>query len=132
MGRRKEKAIKLSTLIVTLFIALNFSYAQTKISGVITDINKTPLYSVNILLKDSIDSSILDYSHSETFGKYVLKTTQKGTFNLFFSSLGFESKTIAITIDKTQTDIKIDIIFLFLANCSVQPDSIILESLHNS
>jgi len=107
MGRRKEKAVKVTILIFALFFIQNFSYAQTKISGLVTDGNNAPLYSASVILKNGTNASILSYTYSDNKGNYTLKT---GKLNLTFSSLGFESKTIALEIDVTKKEIKIDAI----------------------
>jgi len=107
MGRRKEKTVKVTILIFALFFVQTFSYAQTKILGLVKDENNSSLYSVSVILKDSTNASILSYTYSDNKGNYTLKT---GKLNLTFSSLGFESKTIALEIDETKKEIKIDAI----------------------
>ena len=111
MGRGKEKAIKYIILVLVLFFVQNVSsYAQTKIFGLVTDENNSSLYSVSVILKDSINSSILSYIYSDNEGNYILKTSKTGRFNLTFSSLGFEPKTVMVEIDGIQKEIKVDII----------------------
>ena len=110
MGRRNDKTVKFTILILVLFFIQNFSYAQTKILGLVTDKNNSPLYSVSVILKNSKDASILSYTYSNNKGNYTLKTEKTGKFNLTFSSLGFESKTIPVEIDGTKKEITVDVI----------------------
>jgi hypothetical protein len=107
MVRRKEKTVKLIIVSLVLFLAQNFSYAQTKILGFVKDESNIPLYSVSAVLKDT---SILSYTYSDNKGNYILKTEKTGSFNLTFSSLGFESKTVVVEIDGTKKEIKINVI----------------------
>jgi len=125
MGRRKEKAVKVTILIFVLFFIQNFSYAQTKISGLVTDGNNAPLYSVSVILKDSTNASILSYTYSDNKGNYTLKTEKTGKFNLTFSSLGFESKTVVVELNGTKKEIKIDII---LKEKSFELDEVIIQA----
>ena len=110
MGRRKEKTVTFVVFIFLLFFNQNLSYSQTKISGFVTNGNNSSLYSVSIILKDTLNNSILNYTFSNKEGKYTLKTNKTGKFNLTFSSLGFESKIIPIEIKEGQKEIIIDVV----------------------
>ena len=125
MGRRKEKAVKLTVSIIVLFFIQTFSYAQTKVLGFVIDENNTPLYSVSVILKNSINSSILSYTYSDNKGNYILKTRKTGKFNLTFSSLGYEPKTVMVEIDGIQKEIKIDVI---LKEKSFELEEVIIQA----
>ncbi len=125
MGKRKEKTVKFTVLVIVLFFIQNFSCAQTKVLGLVTDESNSPLYSVSVILKDSINNSISSYTYSDNEGNYILKTEKTGKFNLTFSSLGFESKTFVVEIDRTQKEIKIDVI---LKEKSFELDEVIIKA----
>jgi len=116
---------KKDSLIILLFFIQVFSYAQTKVYGFITDGNNSPLYSVSVILKDSINNSILSYTYSNDKGSYILRTEKLGTFNLTFSSLGFKNKTVNAIIDGEQKEIKIDVI---LTKKPFELDEVIIQS----
>ncbi len=88
------KKIKLILLLLSIGLTSN---AQTKIRGLISDTSNQPLPFVNVVLQDSLNV-IVDYTYSSEKGLYNLKTSKKGEINLKFSSLGFESKIIPITL----------------------------------
>lgn len=92
-----------------LFIFLN-TFSQTTISGIISSENYLPLASANVILKDSLSTSILAYTYTNDKGIYVLNTEKTGMFNLVVSSLGFERKTIPLELKKTQTELILDVV----------------------
>ena len=85
--------------IILLFFINQKSYSQITISGELRDENKKPIISASIILKDHL-SNIISYTHSNELGKYDLKTTKIGNFILTANSMGFEQKSIEITIEK--------------------------------
>jgi len=107
MGRRNKRKLKHLLLFITLLFCQNnyFSQTKTKISGIVN--NNEKLFSVSIILKDSINNSFLDYTYSTDEGNYSLSTLKKGKFNLTFSSLGYRTKNVSFAITN-QTEIKID------------------------
>jgi hypothetical protein len=111
MGRRTGQKIKYFQLFyfyLFLFIFQNNCFTQTKINGIVKD-KSNSLISTSIILKDSINNSIIDYTYSSEKGEYFLTTSKKGKFNLTFSSLGYKVKTISFEITN-QTAITIDAI----------------------
>ena len=104
----KKCNLKFVLLFLISLVFQNFSFSQTKISGTVKDV-KNNLFTTSIVLKDSTQNTILDYTYSTEKGAYFLSTSKKGKFNLTFSSLGYKTKTIFIEI-KIQEEIKIDVI----------------------
>ncbi|REE08387.1 carboxypeptidase-like protein [Winogradskyella pacifica] len=105
MGRRKKELI--------LFILLTFNgliYSQTIISGFIKEKNGNSIPSASIILKDSLSSSTIEYTFLDQNGNYKLTTNQYGHFKLSFSSLGYKTKIISITILKNQSHLNLDIV----------------------
>jgi len=110
MGKRQKGIIKFMICGLLLVLINDYSYAQTKVSGLVTNKNNSPLYAVSILLKDSINKAILKYTYTDNNGNYVLETNKTGKFNITFSSLGYASKTMVFTVEKTQTNSPINVV----------------------
>ncbi len=111
--------------LIVLFSIPLFSFSQIKVSGSIKTKNNSVLYSASIILRNVLSNSILSYTYSDNKGNYTLKTKKTGKFNLTFSSLGFESKTVMVEIDGTQKEIKIDAI---LKEKSFELDEVIIQA----
>jgi len=114
---------KIKILILLFIISCNYSHSQTKISGIVTN-NNEKLFSVSVILKDSITNSILEYTYSTNNGKYQLFTSKEGKFNLNFSSLGYKSKNVYLEI-ANQKELKIDV---QLEEKSFELNEIIIQS----
>ena len=90
--------------ILTLFLGSFVSLlGQTNVSGIVTDINNTPLGGVNVIAKGSNVGTTTDYD-----GKFSLSTDQSTPFDLIISYIGFESQTIPIS--NSVSDLKIELI----------------------
>ncbi|EGV43303.1 TonB-dependent receptor [Bizionia argentinensis JUB59] len=110
MGRRnKRRRLNIVTALFALLFIQNICFSQTKIFGSIKD-DTNKLYSVSIILKDSLSNSIIAYSYSDVNGNYKIETAKLGKYNLVFSSLGYVTKTIPLSITKEQKDFKVDIV----------------------
>ena len=80
---------KLLTLI-TVFASLTM-WAQTQVSGTVTDADGQPLPGANIVL-DGSTGTVSDFD-----GNFSLSTDQQPPFSLNISSVGFESATVEVT-----------------------------------
>ncbi len=110
-------------LIFFLFIP-SFIYSQTKIFGSVTN-HKNKLYSVSVILKDSLSEAIIAYTYSGDDGNYKLETNKFGKFNLVFSSLGYKAKTVPLVLKHEQKELKIDI---DLEEKAMNLDEVIIEA----
>jgi hypothetical protein len=81
-----------------LLLSFSFSYAQSLIKGEVKDLNNESIRSASIILKDST-GKIITYTYTDEFGKYKLNTEKTGQFVLTASSLGFEQKSVDVTIE---------------------------------
>ncbi len=101
--------------------------AQTsfEIKGLILDTKNKPLMYTNVILKDSISKSIVAYSYSNQKGIYNLKHNKSGKFNLIFTSLGYETKTVPLVLNSKQKQLKIDAI---LKEKIMDLDEVIIQS----
>jgi len=91
-------------LLVICFSFCN-SFSQNTIRGEVKDKNNQTISSANVILKDN-NSKIITYVYTDEFGKYALKTEKLGHFFLIASSMGFEQKSIDLTIEN-KNEIKI-------------------------
>ena len=80
---------KLLTLIFVFTSTM--MWAQTQVSGTVTDSEGQPLPGANIVL-DGSTGAVSDFD-----GNFSLSTDQQPPFSLTVSSVGFESATIEVT-----------------------------------
>ena len=79
-------------LLPTLVAAQNGS-----LSGTLTDSNQTPLFGVNVMLKNAAKTTQTDEK-----GNFVLTGIANGTYTLSISSMGFKTKELSITVANNQ------------------------------
>ncbi|MDP2042326.1 MAG: TonB-dependent receptor [Algoriphagus sp.] len=81
------------TLMLLVSFGTSVAFAQTTISGTVTDAGtKETLVGVNILVKGKVIGTITDLS-----GKFTLNVAQQPPFTLIFSMVGFTSQEVEIT-----------------------------------
>lgn len=104
--------IKLLACLATLLtIASTFSYAQTKISGKITDANGKPIDGATVYLSRATDSTLVKSALAKTDGSYVLEGLKKGKYGLSVVMMGFANfKSDTIRLD--MQDVVIPVITL--------------------
>jgi iron complex outermembrane receptor protein len=83
-----KKAIK---TILLLFIS-SLSFAQTVVTGIVTNSQNIPLESANVILKGTRFNSTTDVS-----GKFTVDTQEKIPFSLIIQYVGYQSKEVTIT-----------------------------------
>jgi len=86
--------MKLIVLVLTAFFCRNV-YSQ-RIKGTVTDSQNQKLPYANVYLKSN--NTIVNYTAADEEGKYELVINKKGTFDLSFSALNYESLTQVIEI----------------------------------
>ncbi|MFV0248792.1 MAG: TonB-dependent receptor [Tenacibaculum sp.] len=95
--------MKLQYFILIIFLGSSiYLLGQTKVSGVVTDTNNTPLAGVNIIVKGTNIGVTTGYN-----GKFSIATNQKKTFELKFSYLGFKTKIISVS--GNTNDLKVEL-----------------------
>ena len=80
------------------------SFAQSTISGTVTDIENNPLYGVEIYATDLHKGATTDEN-----GKYEFKNLPKGVLQLSFSYLGFQTITKKINITNNTFNLDIQL-----------------------
>jgi hypothetical protein len=108
MGRRGSK--RLVFLFFCAFIQLhNVCLSQVVINGNVSNSDGT-LNSVRVILKDGNSESTFAYTFTDENGNYQLKVGKlEGNYILIFSSLGYESKTIQISLHPRKPEININV-----------------------
>jgi iron complex outermembrane recepter protein len=90
-------AKKLVAGIVSLLFMCQLSFAQTKITGTITDAaTKEPLIGVSVQVKGKVIGTITD-----TKGGFALNTNTPTPFNLVITSIGYETQEVSVTNSNT-------------------------------
>ncbi|MCH2045466.1 MAG: TonB-dependent receptor [Saprospiraceae bacterium] len=83
---------QLTLIFISLFFGTNQLMSQTIISGTITDQeSKEGLMGVSIMVEDKVTGTVTDLD-----GYFSIITNERPPFNLDFSMLGFESRTVNI------------------------------------
>jgi hypothetical protein len=123
MGKNKKRR---GLTFGIFFVFTIFSFSQTKISGRIFDTLNLGLPSISVVIKDSLNKSIISYTYSDQNGNYSIDFENIGKLKLIFSSLGYETKTISITIPPSPKSQNFDIILkeqpLELDEVLIKPD----------
>ena len=109
MGTRNVKILKLLVSLTHLLLLNHYCLSQTTIHGSVRDHSEN-LYAASIVLKDSLSKKIIDYTYSNSNGNYELKIDKFGRFNLIFTSLGYELKTIPLVLNPDQKELKIEVV----------------------
>jgi iron complex outermembrane receptor protein len=104
---------KLLTLI-TVFASLSM-WAQTQVSGTVTDADGQPLPGANIVL-DGSTGAVSDFD-----GNFSLSTDQQPPFSLTVSSVGYESASVEVTSASVSLTIQ-------LSEGSTQLDEIVVSA----
>ena len=104
---------KLLTLIIVF--ASTLIWAQTKVSGTVTDTDGQPLPGANIVL-DGSTGAVSDFD-----GNFSLSTDQQPPFSLNITSVGFESATVEVTSASVTLTIQ-------LSEGSTQLDEIVVSA----
>ena len=95
-----------SVLLALLFIGVQ-AFAQTAVSGRVTDKSGEPLVGVNVLVKGTTNGTMTDYD-----GNWSLNNLKQGAV-LVFSSIGYASEEITVGSQRTiNVQLKDDSAFL--------------------
>ncbi len=98
-----KRPIAGSLLLPILFLCLSSAFAQTTISGTVTDAsNNEPLIGVNILVQGTVLGTTTDIN-----GNFSLNVSSEPPFTLVISSVGFERQEIEITESRQGLNIQL-------------------------
>lgn len=96
---------KISMKAFLLFVALLFSivtFAQTKVTGNVTDNNGVPLLGANIIVTGTAEGTVTDFD-----GNFILTVSTQPPFNLEISSVGFKPETVQISSNNQTVSVKL-------------------------
>ncbi len=88
-------------LILSLFFC-SITFAQSTISGSVTDSNNKPIPGANIKVVGDSSGTVADAD-----GKFTLNSTKKAPFKIEVSSVGFESKNLNVSSNNQKVNIKL-------------------------
>ena len=92
------------------------TFAQTTITGKVVDENNAPIPGANIIITGKAVGTTTDFD-----GKFTLSTSEVPPFNLTVSSIGFTTKTVAVTSNNQELNI-------VLNSAETQLDEIVLSA----
>src|SRR5690606_13830548 len=102
----------ISKLLFTLIILILFYppvFAQIKISGsvkgTITDsVTSQPLEFVSVAVKSLADSFVVQTTASDKTGKFLVKGIPAGSYELWLSFIGYQTRKIPFSITEQEKD----------------------------
>ena len=84
--------------ILTLFLLTNLALAQNgTVSGTVKDNNQTPLFGVNVFLKNTTKGTQTDKN-----GEFEISNLENGDYTLLISYLGFKTREIQLSVSDNQ------------------------------
>ncbi len=94
----------MNRLLLFIFLLPSFVFAQTKISGIISDKEGKPIPGANVFIKDTYDGASTDVT-----GKFSFVTDETGEKIFSASFLGFESYEQKVKLEGTEITLKISL-----------------------
>ena len=85
--------MKRATLLMTFLALTGILRAQTPISGTVKDTKGHPVRGASIAIKDSYDGAV-----SDSLGHYHFKASDKGTFTITVSNIGYNPVEQQVTV----------------------------------
>lgn len=102
----KNLLLTLSFLLIT-----NLIFSQNgRVKGTVKDYNETPLYGVNISLKNTTKGT-----QTNENGDFEINNLKNGNYIISFSYIGFKTKEISVSISNNRT-IELEAIILYEGN----------------
>ncbi len=87
---------------IILLLCTTFTYSQHSIIGTVVGDGNIPQNQALVQVKQITNDETIAYGFTDELGKFSLKTTRKGTFNLKISGLGFKTSLQKINILEKQ------------------------------
>ena len=85
------------------------NFSQSKIIGFVKDSTNQTGILANVILKNSVDNSIVTFTSTNNDGSYLLEIENIGDFILSFSALSYETKLVSKTIVKVNEENSINV-----------------------
>lgn len=87
---------------IIMLLSVATTYAQTTVSGKVTDATGQPLPGANIIILGTASGTISDFE-----GNFTIQTSQTPPFSLQVSSVGFDTVTKEVTSNDQSIDFKL-------------------------
>ena len=116
--------IKIFYIFLFLLIPIK-NFSQSKIIGFVKDSTNQTGILANVILKNSVDNSIVTFTSTNNDGSYLLEIENIGDFILSFSALSYETKLVSKTIVEVNEENSINV---FLKSKSINLDEIVIQS----
>ncbi|HXB05675.1 MAG TPA: TonB-dependent receptor [Puia sp.] len=94
--------MRTSALFITLILFAGALSAQTRITGTVKDGKGHPIHGASIAIKDSYDGATTD-----SLGKFHFQATDKGSFTLITTNIGYNSVEQPVTLAGTPIELHI-------------------------
>lgn len=114
---------------ISIFISISllfttFCFSQSEIRGKISDTDGGIISFASVTLKDT-SGKIVTYAFTDEKGIYELKPERTGKFVLIASSMGFEKKSIEVTVENKHQVLVLD---FFLPQKIIAFEDVIIET----
>lgn len=91
---------KCYSLLLLLMISVSTLFAQSNISGNITDSSGVPIAGVNVIIEGTTQGAVSDFD-----GNYTITNVENGTYTLIATYLGFSKFTQSVTMNNEDVTI---------------------------
>ncbi len=122
---------KIYNLLVAIIVCQTLSAQTLQIKGRVTSVTKQPVEFANVILRKN-DSTFVTGGMTDEKGRFSMENLQTGRYNLLVSSVGFQTKNLAISnfnkdidlgsIEIDSTAIALDEVVITAANVINQAD----------
>ncbi len=123
------KVLRIVKITLFIFISLQVHelHGQGRITGLVTDSTDFAIPYVQVILYDSTNIKIIDFTQCDSLGKYQLSVEEPGFYNLAFSILSHNPVNIPIEIPRSETESSI-VLDVSLTPRSLELDEVIVQS----
>jgi CarboxypepD_reg-like domain len=98
----------LRVFFISLFLVVKV-YSQTSVLGKVVDRSSNTIQYISVVIKAG-NNSIVNYTYTNIEGEFEFEISKTGKFNVIFSALGYESKSVTIEIAKEKQEVYLNII----------------------
>ena len=114
------RILKIALLII-IFLPVQKIYSQPLVMGLVMDSSNAAIPYVQVILYDSTDTKIVDFTQGDSTGKYQLSDIKPGYYNLAFSILSHKSVRIPIQFSTNDS--------LKVLNVTLSPLPLVLDEI---
>lgn len=101
--------IKKIALFALLVISSQYIFAQTSVSGTVTDDYKQSINNASVLVKDSLDH-ILQYGFTNNQGQYEIAIENQGSFWVEVNKIGFDKSSKPLSVNRNKKNYTLDFV----------------------